>query len=58
MGCPAGDKRKWVPWHGPSSTQIPKESVVYIDIQFDEKVKLTKEAAQYLRRRYRRLARQ
>ena len=58
MRCPAGDKRKWVPWHGRSSTQIPKESVIYIDIQFDEKAKLTKEAAQYLRRRYRRLARQ
>lgn len=51
-------KRKWVPWRGWSSTQIPKESVIYFDIQFDENDKLTKEAAQYLRRRYRELARQ
>ena len=23
-------KRKWVPWRGWSSTQIPKESVIYL----------------------------
>ena len=51
-------KRKWVPWRGWSSTQIPKESVIYFDIHLDENDKLAKEAAQYLRRRYRELARQ
>ena len=51
-------KRKWVPWRGWSSTQIPKESVIYFDIQFHENYKLTKEAARYLRKRYRELARE
>ena len=49
-------KRKWV--RGWSSTQIPKESVIYFDIQFHENYKLTKEAAWYLRKRYRELARE
>ena len=49
-------KRKWV--RGWSSTQIPKESVIYFDIQFHENYKLTKEAACYLRKRYRELARE
>ena len=51
-------KRKWVPWSGWSSTEIPKESVIFFDIQLDENDNLTKEAAQYLRRRYRELGRQ
>ena len=51
-------KRKWVPWRGWSSTQIPKGSVIYLDIQFYGNDKLTKEAALYLRRRYRELGRQ
>ena len=51
-------KRNWVPWRGLSSTQIPKESVIYFDIQFHENYKLTKEAARYLRKRYRELARE
>ena len=49
-------KRKWVPWHGWTSTQIPKESVIYFDFHLDENDKLTKEAAQYLKRRYKELA--
>lgn len=49
-------KRKWV--RGWSSTQIPKEGVIYFDIQFHENYKLTKEAAWYLRKRYRELARE
>ena len=48
-------KGKWVPWRGWSSSQIPKESVIYFDFQLDENDKLTKEAAQYLRRRYKEL---
>ncbi|XP_068713288.1 uncharacterized protein [Montipora foliosa] len=50
-----GYKAKWVPWHGWTSTQIPKESVIYFDIDFDENGKLKKEAAQYLRRKYKEL---
>ena len=49
-------KRKWV--CGWSLTQIPKGSVIYFDIQFHENYKLTKEAARYLRKRYRELARE
>ena len=51
-------KRRWVPCRGWSSTQIPKGSVIYFDIQFYGNDKLTKEAALYLSRRYRELARQ
>ena len=47
-----GYKSKWVPWRGWTSTQIPKESVIYFDMELDENGKLKKEAAQYLRRRY------
>jgi len=50
-----GYKTKWVPWHGWTSTQIPKESVIYFDIHFGENGKLKKEAAQDLRRNYREL---
>ncbi|XP_068702779.1 uncharacterized protein [Montipora foliosa] len=50
-----GYKTKWVPWHGWTSTQIPKESVIYFDIDFDENGKLKKEAAKYLRRKYKEL---
>ena len=53
-----GYKSKWVPWRGWTSTQIPKESVIYFDIELDENGKLKKEAAQYLRRRYKELAKQ
>ena len=53
-----GYKSKWVPWRGWTSTQIPKESVIYFDIELDENGKLKKEAAQYLRRRYEELAKQ
>ena len=28
-----GYKGKWVPWHGWTSSQIPKESVIYFDIE-------------------------
>lgn len=41
-----GYKTKWVPWRGWTSTQIPKESVIYFDIEFDENGKLKTEAAQ------------
>ena len=41
-----GYKSNWVPWCGWTSTQIPKESVMYFDIELDEKGKLKKEAAQ------------
>lgn len=37
-----GYKTKWVPWHGQTSTQIPKESVIYFNIDFDENGKLKK----------------
>ena len=53
-----GYKSKWVPWCGWTSTQIPKESVMYFDIELDENGKLKKEAAQYLRRRCKELAKQ
>ena len=53
-----GYKSKWVPWRGWTSTQIPKESVIYLDIELHENGKLKKEAAQYLRRRYKELAKQ
>ena len=46
---------KWVPWHGWTSTQIPKESVIYFDIHFGENGTLKNEAAQDLRRKYREL---
>ena len=51
-----GYKSKWVPWHG--WTQIPKESVMYFDIELDENGKIIKEAVQYLRRSYKELAEQ
>ena len=49
-------KRKWVPCCGWSSTQISKEIIIYFDIQLDKNDKPTKEAEQYLRRRYWELA--
>ena len=49
-------QEEWVPWCGWSSTQISKESIIYFNIQLDKNDKLTKEAEQYLRRRYRELA--
>ena len=51
-----GYQSKWEPWQGWASSEIPKESVIYFDIQLDENRKLKKEAAQYLRRRYKELA--
>ena len=45
-------KGKWVLWPGWTSTQIPKESVIYFDIEVDENDKLRKESAQFLKRRY------
>ena len=41
-----GYKSKWEPWRGCTSSQIPKESVIYFDIQLDENGKLKKETAQ------------
>ena len=48
-------KGKWVSWPGWTSTQIPKEIVIYFDIELDENDRLRKESAQYLRRRYKEL---
>ncbi|CAH3134939.1 unnamed protein product, partial [Pocillopora meandrina] len=48
-------KGKWVSWPGWTSTQIPKESVIYFDIELDENDRLREESAQYLRRRYKEL---
>lgn len=48
-------KGKWVSWPGWTSSQIPKESVIYFDIESDENDKLRKESVQYLRGRYKEL---
>lgn len=45
-------KGKWVLWPGWTSTQIPKESVIYFDIEVDENDKLRKGSAQFLKLRY------
>ena len=38
-------KGKWVSWPGWTSTQIPKESVLYFDIELDENNKRRKKSA-------------
>ena len=52
------DKRKWALGVAGLRLKFQKESVIYFDIQFYGNDKLTKEAALYLRRRYKELARQ